>query len=165
MQRFEKVEKTLRESIDYTLSYQWKETRNIINKAIAKVTRPLQMKELFYANIDGDNHEIYGNNKLEMGIDEAVSEHPSKEDAASGRVSRASKAGSNKAPSGLAGSIKAGSGAAGSGDKPPASQKLPSQKLTGSQRQKSQLSNPENKSVSNKTAPSFKAPNVISLEY
>lgn len=50
---------TMKKSIDYMLRYQWKESRNIINKAIAKVVRPLQLKDLFYVNVGGDNHEIF----------------------------------------------------------------------------------------------------------
>ena len=57
--RFEQIERTLRESIDYMVRYQWKETRNIVNKAVAKVTRPLQLKDLFFVNVGGTEHEIY----------------------------------------------------------------------------------------------------------
>ena len=39
--RFEQVESSLREAIDYMLRYQWKETRNLVNRALTKVTRPL----------------------------------------------------------------------------------------------------------------------------
>ena len=39
--RISNLENSLRESIDYMLRYSWKETRNICNRAIAKVIRPL----------------------------------------------------------------------------------------------------------------------------
>ena len=39
--KFEQVEKALRESIDYMVRYQWKETRNIVNQAMSAVIRPL----------------------------------------------------------------------------------------------------------------------------
>lgn len=57
--RFNQIEKTMKESIDYMIRYQWKETRNIVNKAISKVTRPLQLKDLFFVNVGGTDHEIY----------------------------------------------------------------------------------------------------------
>ena len=41
------------------LRYQWKETRNIVNRAIAKVTRPLQLKDLFYTNVITAYPELY----------------------------------------------------------------------------------------------------------
>ncbi len=57
--RFEQIEKTMIESIDYMVRHQWKETRNIVNRAMTKVIRPLQLKDLFYVNVGGSEHEIY----------------------------------------------------------------------------------------------------------
>lgn len=33
------------------LRYQWKETRNIVNRALTRVTRPLALKDLLYSNV------------------------------------------------------------------------------------------------------------------
>ena len=49
----------MRKAIDYMLRYQWKDTRNIVNKALSKVTLPLKLKDLFYVNVGGENHEIF----------------------------------------------------------------------------------------------------------
>ena len=59
LSRLEQMERTMRQSIDYMLRFQWKESRNLVNRAISKVVRPLQLKDLFYVNIGGDNHEIF----------------------------------------------------------------------------------------------------------
>ena len=53
----------MKEAIDYMVRYQWKETRNIVNKALSKVIRPLALKDLFYVNVNGGEHEIFGNKK------------------------------------------------------------------------------------------------------
>ena len=57
--RFEQMENTVRETIDYVVRYQWRETRNIVNKAMSKVIRPLQLKDLFYVNVGGQEHEVF----------------------------------------------------------------------------------------------------------
>lgn len=57
--RHEQLEKTLKDTIDYVVRYQWKETRNIVNRAMTKVVRPLQLKDLFYVNVGGNDHEIF----------------------------------------------------------------------------------------------------------
>ena len=49
--RFDKLEKTLTSGLDYMLRYQPKETRNIVNRAVNKVTRPFFLKDLFYRNV------------------------------------------------------------------------------------------------------------------
>ena len=38
--------------------HQWKEARNIVNAAMSKVIRPLQLKDLFCANVGAD-HAVY----------------------------------------------------------------------------------------------------------
>ena len=48
----------IKETQDYIIRYQWKDTRNYINKLLNKITRPLQMKEILFANL-GEKHEIY----------------------------------------------------------------------------------------------------------
>lgn len=48
-------EKCTAKAIDYFLRFQWQETRNAINDAILKVTRPLQLKELFIENVGADH--------------------------------------------------------------------------------------------------------------
>ena len=45
------------------IRHQWKETRTIVNKALSKVIRPLQLRDLFYVNVNGGEHEIFGNKK------------------------------------------------------------------------------------------------------
>lgn len=57
--RFTDLETTMHKSIDYMVHYQWKETRSIVNRAITKVTRPLQIKDLFYVNVGGNQHEVF----------------------------------------------------------------------------------------------------------
>ena len=59
------------------IRHQWKETRTIVNKALSKVIRPLQLRDLFYANVNGGEHEIFGNKKptpppSTIGLEEAV---------------------------------------------------------------------------------------------
>ena len=45
------------------IRHQWKETRTIVNKALSKVIRPLQLRDLFYVNVNGAEHELFGNKK------------------------------------------------------------------------------------------------------
>ena len=45
------------------IRHQWKETRTIVNRALSKVIRPLQLRDLFYVNVNGGEHEIFGNKK------------------------------------------------------------------------------------------------------
>lgn len=58
-QKVEKLEESLRNSIDYMLRYQWKDTRNLLNKALTKVAQPLQLKDLFYSNVHEKVPELY----------------------------------------------------------------------------------------------------------
>lgn len=44
---------------DYMLHHQWKEARTIVNKAIARVVRPLQLRDLFYTNVLESNPELF----------------------------------------------------------------------------------------------------------
>lgn len=62
--RLEQLQDTLRHSIDYMLRYQWKETRNIVNRALYKVTRPLQLKDLFYDNVVEFNPQLFYDQQL-----------------------------------------------------------------------------------------------------
>lgn len=71
--KFEAVENSLRESIDYMVRHQWKETRNIVNKAMSKVVRPLQLKDLFYVNIGGSEHEVFKEKLSELSKELAKS--------------------------------------------------------------------------------------------
>lgn len=57
--RFEQIEASLRNTIDYMLRYQWKETRNIVNRALAKVAKPLELKELFFTNVVDASPELW----------------------------------------------------------------------------------------------------------
>jgi len=57
--KLEQLENTMKKAIDYMLRHQWKDTRNIVNKALSKVTLPLKLKDLLYVNVGGENHEIF----------------------------------------------------------------------------------------------------------
>ena len=41
------------------LRHQWKEARNIVNNAIARVVRPLQLRDLFFSNVLESNPELF----------------------------------------------------------------------------------------------------------
>ena len=47
-QKWRENEEVLQNSIDYLLRYSWQIARNQVHKALNKVTRPLQMKDLFF---------------------------------------------------------------------------------------------------------------------
>ena len=71
----DQLEDSLRNTVDYMLRYQWKETRNICNRAIAKVIRPLQLKDLFFCNVAEANPELFyaqSNQNLESKALDAV---------------------------------------------------------------------------------------------
>lgn len=53
------MESSLRKTIDYMLRYQWKETRNIVNRALSKVTQPRLLKDLFFSNVIDASPEIW----------------------------------------------------------------------------------------------------------
>ena len=67
--RFETLETTVRSALDYVIRHQWKETRNIVNRSLSKVIRPLQLRDLFYVNVNGAEHEIFGNKKASQNND------------------------------------------------------------------------------------------------
>ena len=67
--RFETLENTVKSALDYVIRHQWKETRNIVNKALSKVIRPLQLRDLFYVNVNGGEHEIFGNKRASQNQD------------------------------------------------------------------------------------------------
>ena len=48
---WKRQEEALQKSVDWMLRYSWQAARNQVNKALTRVTRPLQLKDLFYANV------------------------------------------------------------------------------------------------------------------